>query len=115
MVSSPDGADFRVMAPVSVRAPGQAGTLGNHVAMWLASMPIHEPDPIARFDAVHAETEKLKQTDQALGAATLVQAQRRGADDAGGVGQPAGGGGASVQHDGDQRARSPVPGVPARR
>jgi WS/DGAT/MGAT family acyltransferase len=69
----PGGADFRVMAPVSVRAPGQEGTLGNHVAMWLASMPIHEPDPIGRFDAVHAETEKLKQTDQALGAATLVR------------------------------------------
>ena len=68
-----DGADFRVMAPVSIRAPGQAGTLGNHVAMWLASMPIHEPDPIVRFDAVHAETDKLKQTDQALGAATLVR------------------------------------------
>ena len=67
------GSDFRVMAPVSVRAPDQAGTLGNHVAMWLASMPIHEPDPIARFNAVHAETEKLKQTDQALGAATLVR------------------------------------------
>jgi WS/DGAT/MGAT family acyltransferase len=68
-----EGSDFRVMAPVSIRAPGQAGTLGNHVAMWLASMPIQEPDPIARFNAVHAETEKLKQTDQALGAATLVR------------------------------------------
>ena len=29
--------------------------------------------PDCRFDAVHAETDKLKQTDQALGAATLVR------------------------------------------
>ena len=67
------GTDFRVMAPVSVRSPSQRGTLGNQVAMWLASLPIAEADPKLRLVAVAAETENLKRTDQALGAASLVR------------------------------------------
>ena len=67
------GIDFRVMAPVSVRSPSQKGTFGNQVAMWLASLPVAESDPTARLAAVAAETENLKRTDQALGAASLVQ------------------------------------------
>ena len=65
--------DFRVMAPVSVRSPSQRGTLGNQVAMWLASLPVAEADPAARLAAVAAETENLKRTDQALGAASIVR------------------------------------------
>jgi WS/DGAT/MGAT family acyltransferase len=65
--------DFRAMAPVSVRSQDQRGTLGNHVAMWLVSLPVDEPDPVRQFAAVRRSTERLKQTDQALGAATLVR------------------------------------------
>lgn len=68
-----DGLDYRVMAPVSVRASGQRGQLGNHVAMWLVSLPVDEPSPVERFRRIQAETRALKETDQALGAATLVQ------------------------------------------
>jgi diacylglycerol O-acyltransferase len=68
-----EGADFRVMAPVSVRSKDQRGTLGNQVAMWLAALPIDDPDPASRLRTVHGETEMLKDTDQALGAATLVR------------------------------------------
>jgi len=68
-----DGIDFRVMAPVSVRGVDQSGTLGNQVAMWLAPLPVGEPDPITRLATVRAETERLKETNQALGAATLVR------------------------------------------
>jgi WS/DGAT/MGAT family acyltransferase len=68
-----EGADFRVMAPVSVRSKDQRGTLGNQVAMWLAALPIDDPDPASRLATVHGETEMLKDTDQALGAATLVR------------------------------------------
>ncbi len=64
---------FRVMAPVSVRSRQDRGTLGNQVAMWLVTMPIGEPDPLARLEAVKAETAKLKTTEQALGAETLVR------------------------------------------
>ena len=69
----PDDIDFRVMAPVSVRDPSQRGTLGNQVAMWLADMPVAEPDPLARLTAIRAVTKHLRETDQAYGAATLVR------------------------------------------
>jgi WS/DGAT/MGAT family acyltransferase len=65
--------DFRAMAPVSVRSADQSGTLGNQVAMWLAPLPVGEPDPATRLARVRAETERLKETNQALGAATLVR------------------------------------------
>ena len=65
--------DYRVMAPVSVRTPGPKAT-GNQVAMWLVGMPISEPDPLKRYEIIKAETGNLKRTNQALGAATLVQA-----------------------------------------
>ncbi|NNC75569.1 MAG: DUF1298 domain-containing protein, partial [Acidimicrobiia bacterium] len=68
-----DGGPFRVMAPVSVRPPGGQAASGNHVAMWLAELPIDEPDPKERFRLVAEETLKLKETDQALGASLLVQ------------------------------------------
>ncbi|NNK91581.1 MAG: wax ester/triacylglycerol synthase family O-acyltransferase [Acidimicrobiia bacterium] len=68
-----DDAPFRVMAPVSVRPPGGQTVSGNHVAMWLAELPIDEPDPKERFRLVAEETLKLKDTDQALGASLLVQ------------------------------------------
>lgn len=61
------------MAPVSVRSDGERGTLGNKVAMWLMALPIGEPDPSARIAAVKEATKNLKETDQALGASTLVQ------------------------------------------
>jgi hypothetical protein len=41
--------------------------------MWLLDLPIGEPDPRARHEAVKAATLNLKQTNQALGAATLVE------------------------------------------
>ncbi len=65
--------DFRVMAPVSVRSQGERGALGNQVAMWLAALPVGEADPVKRLAAVGEETAKLKRSDQALGAATLVR------------------------------------------
>jgi WS/DGAT/MGAT family acyltransferase len=66
-------ATFRVMNPVSTRSADQRGALGNQVAMWLIELPIQEPDPRARFEKVKAETMNLKKTNQALGAATLVE------------------------------------------
>jgi WS/DGAT/MGAT family acyltransferase len=67
------GLDFRAMAPVSVRSHDQRGTLGNQVAMWLVALPVDDPDPVSQFAAVRKATERLKKTDQALGAATLVR------------------------------------------
>ncbi len=64
---------FRAMAPVSVRGADQRGTLGNQVAMWLVSLPVGEPDPATRLAMIHEETERLKNTDQALGASSIVR------------------------------------------
>ena len=65
--------EFRVMNPVSTRNADQRGALGNHVAMWLLDLPIQEPDPRARYELVKQRTQNLKETNQALGAATLVE------------------------------------------
>jgi hypothetical protein len=65
--------NFRAMAPVSVRPTNARNALGNHVAMWLVTLPVALDEPAERLVAVAAETVKLKETDQALGASTLVQ------------------------------------------
>ena len=65
--------EFRIMAPVSVRTKAESGTLGNKVAMWLMALPIDEPDPAIRVQRVVKATRNLKDTDQALGASTLVE------------------------------------------
>ncbi len=67
------GAEFRVMNPVSTRSADQRGALGNQVAMWLLDLPIQEPDARQRFEKVKESTTNLKETNQALGAATLVE------------------------------------------
>jgi WS/DGAT/MGAT family acyltransferase len=64
--------EFRIMAPVSVRTRDERGTMGNKVAMWLLTLPIGEPDPAKRLVAVREATKELKETEQALGASTIV-------------------------------------------
>jgi diacylglycerol O-acyltransferase len=64
--------EFRIMAPVSVRTRDERGTMGNKVAMWLLTLPIGEPDPAQRLAAVTQATKELKETEQALGASTIV-------------------------------------------
>ena len=68
-----DDVEFRIMAPVSVRTEDEKGTLGNKVAMWLMALPVGEPEPARRIQIVKDDTKNLKETDQALGASTLVQ------------------------------------------
>jgi WS/DGAT/MGAT family acyltransferase len=65
--------EFRVMNPVSTRSSDHVGALGNQVAMWLLDLPIKEPDPRRRLELVKEATTNLKKTNQALGAATLVE------------------------------------------
>jgi len=65
--------DFRVMNPVSTRSQDQRGQMGNQVAMWLLDLPIEDPDPNSRYEKIMARTTNLKETNQALGAATLVE------------------------------------------
>ncbi|REK19812.1 MAG: wax ester/triacylglycerol synthase family O-acyltransferase [Actinobacteria bacterium] len=67
------GSEFRAMIPVSTRASDQRGALGNQVAMWLLEIPIDEPDPAKRLELISERTVQLKETNQALGASTLVE------------------------------------------
>jgi len=66
------GLDFRVAAPVNMRAPGDR-TLGNRASVWLTALPIDERDPRRRLAKVCELTTTLKQSKQALGAEVLMQ------------------------------------------
>jgi diacylglycerol O-acyltransferase len=65
--------DFRVMAPVSVRAAQERGTLGNRVSAWIVDLPLAERDPRRRLAAIARATSRLKETKQALGAEMLTR------------------------------------------
>jgi hypothetical protein len=61
------------MNPVSTRSADQMGKLGNQIAMWLVELPIGEEDPGTRYNLIKERTRNLKDTNQALGAATIVE------------------------------------------
>lgn len=69
----PSDSEFRVMNPVSTRSADQTGQLGNQVAMWLVDFPVDLEDPLDRYAKITVETQHLKETNQALGAATIVE------------------------------------------
>jgi diacylglycerol O-acyltransferase / wax synthase len=71
-LTDPDGIDFRVMAPVSVRSARERGQLGNRVAAWFVPLPIGERDPAVRLARVQEATARLKQRHDALGFETLT-------------------------------------------
>jgi WS/DGAT/MGAT family acyltransferase len=65
--------DFRVLAPVSLRAEDQRGSLGNRVSAWIVPLPLAERDPVQRLRAIHETTDELKRTRQALGGEVLTR------------------------------------------
>ncbi|MCU0669918.1 MAG: wax ester/triacylglycerol synthase family O-acyltransferase [Myxococcota bacterium] len=69
----PHGLDFRVMAPVSVRAADESGALGNRVSAWVVPLPLGEDDPAAQLAAIAAHTAELKESKSAIGAEVLTQ------------------------------------------
>jgi hypothetical protein len=64
---SPEGLQFRVMAPVNVRTADGQGQLGNRVAAWMVELPIAEPDPRRRLETLQRTTLRLKEEKNALG------------------------------------------------
>ncbi len=70
---SPDGLQFRVMTPVSVRSRHERGALGNRVSAWTLSLPIGEPDPRLRLASLRETTSRMKREKNALGAELLTR------------------------------------------
>ncbi len=67
-----DGVTLKAMVPVSVRAEAGAGALGNQVATMWAPLPVRLEDPAAVMAEVSEAMRGLKESGQAVGAATLT-------------------------------------------
>ena len=60
-------AEVRAMIPVSARAPGATGGLGNQVTAVFCALPTGGPDAAERLRTVSAEMDVLKESGQAVG------------------------------------------------
>jgi len=64
--------EVRAMVPVSVRAKGKGGELGNQITQMIAELPVGLADPIERLKAVREIMGDLKESKQALGGRVLT-------------------------------------------
>ena len=67
-----EGLEMRALVPVSVRTQDQRGTLGNQLTVMRGPLPVYITDPVARLQSVSRAMNGLKESKQAVGAATLV-------------------------------------------
>ncbi len=65
---------FRASTPVSLRTDDEQGQMGNRVSSWFVDLPVGEPDRTAQLTAIHAETQRLKESRQAMGMQMLMEA-----------------------------------------
>ena len=68
--ATPD-ADLRVLVPVSMRSARARGTYGNQVSAVFCTLPVTEPDPVARLRKVHEAMMVVKKSGSAVGAHAL--------------------------------------------
>jgi WS/DGAT/MGAT family acyltransferase len=62
------------LVPVSVRAAGEAGDLGNKISTVFVDLPVDEPELAARVRAVNAQTSRLKESAAVRAGALMVGA-----------------------------------------
>jgi diacylglycerol O-acyltransferase len=67
-----DALRIRANVPVSLRARDERGTLGNRIALFMAELPVDEPDPLRRLERVRETMARLKSSRQAMGAEVLA-------------------------------------------
>jgi hypothetical protein len=67
-----EGLEMRALVPVSVRTDTDKGTLGNRLTVIRAPLPVYIRDPLARLRFVKKAMDGLKESKQAVGAATLA-------------------------------------------
>jgi WS/DGAT/MGAT family acyltransferase len=62
------------LVPMSIRRPNEDLELGNRIATLLVRLPLAEADPYARLERIHAETTRLKASEQATAASLIIEA-----------------------------------------
>ena len=67
-----EGLEMRALVPVSVRTASHRGTLGNQLTAMRGPLPVYIRDPVARLRFVRRSMDGLKESKQAVGAATLA-------------------------------------------
>jgi diacylglycerol O-acyltransferase / wax synthase len=67
-----EGLEMRALVPVSVRTDDDRGTLGNRLTVMRGPLPVYIDDPVARLKFVREAMNGLKESKQAVGAATLA-------------------------------------------
>jgi diacylglycerol O-acyltransferase len=67
-----EGLEMRALVPVSVRTENEHHELGNRLTAMRGPLPLYIDDPVARLRAVSEAMDGLKESKQAVGAATLT-------------------------------------------
>ncbi len=67
-----EGLEMRALVPVSVRGKDDHGSLGNRLTVMRGPLPVYIKDPVARLRFVRQAMDGLKESKQAVGAATLA-------------------------------------------
>ena len=67
-----EGLEMRALVPVSVRTEIDQGSLGNRLTVMRGPLPVYIRDPLARLRFVKKAMDGLKESKQAVGAATLA-------------------------------------------
>jgi diacylglycerol O-acyltransferase len=62
------------LVPMSVRRPDEHLDLGNRIATLMVPLPLREADPRRRLRRIHAETARLKESEQARAASLIIEA-----------------------------------------
>jgi WS/DGAT/MGAT family acyltransferase len=62
------------LVPVSTRRPDEELELGNRITTIFIALPIRERDPAARLRAIHEQTARLKDSEQARAASLVIEA-----------------------------------------
>ncbi|HEX6391223.1 MAG TPA: WS/DGAT domain-containing protein, partial [Solirubrobacteraceae bacterium] len=70
-----EGLELRALVPVSIRAAGERGDMGNRLAAMRAPLPVYVDDPVARLQVVRQAMDGLKESKQAVGAEVLSGVQ----------------------------------------
>ena len=66
-----EGMELRAQVPVSIRAEGERGQLGNRIAVVRGPVPVYVEDPVQRLKVVRESMQGIKQSKQALGAEVI--------------------------------------------